>query len=399
MFETSQIYEARAYLFQGLKPEEQKYRRRHFKRCQGNRFCEQSLEQEGKKWVVSRCVMTSKNEKEVLLLSPSPLARCKEIPVVSSCYEGNLSDSTSQIPTTAVPEQLNRVRESTINHTPNNVCNIAQESTDAYGAMRRSGGQPRADSVQIRLEGPGTLVEDGTPVVAEGSAVASSSRPAKGQETRRNIFPHHKEKADGDSTSGSNKQKSPQQLERRRERRRRAQQTRRLMKSEKQDREPTPRVFMQWEKSEVQRWLYKQELTLKSAYRAELQKQEIALKSAYRAELQRQEIALKSAHQTELRKQALELMSAHQAQQASFLRVRDKRRTENILSMLSACKELMGRLPYYPNPPNHTVHAARLLLVESCDNMSLALEDLVKEGDVYTLYTPLYERLHCELHL
>ena len=65
MFETSQTYEARAYLFKGLKPEEQKYRRRHFKRCQGNRFYEQSLEQGGKKWVVSRCVMASKNEKEV----------------------------------------------------------------------------------------------------------------------------------------------------------------------------------------------------------------------------------------------------------------------------------------------------------------------------------------------
>ena len=399
MFETSQTYEARAYLFQGLKPEEQKYRRRHFKRCQGNRFCEQSLEQGGKKWVVSRCVMTSKNEKEVLLLSPSPPTRCKEIPVVPSCYEGKPSDSPSQIPTTAVPEQLNRVRESTGNHTPNNVCNIAQESMDVYGAMRRSGGQPRADSVQIRLEGLATLVEDVTPVVAEGSAVASSSRPAKGQETRRTIFPHYKEKANGDSTSGSNKQKSPQQLERRRERRRRAQKTRRLMKSEKQDREPTPRAFMQWEKSEVQRLLYKQELTLKSAHRAELQKQEIALKSAHRAELQRQEIEFKSAHQTELRKQALDLMSAHQTQQAPFLRVRDKRHTENILSMLSACKEIMDCIPHYPNPPGHTVYVARRLLDVLYDNMVLALEDSVKEGDVDTLYTPLYERLHCELHL
>ena len=381
MFETSQTYEARAYLFQGLKPEEQKYRRRHFKRCQGNRFCEQSLEQGGKKWVVSRCVMTSKNTKEVLLLSPSPLARRKEIPVVPSCYEGKPSDSPSQIPTTAVPEQLNRVRESTTDHTPNNVCNIVQESMDAYGAMRRSGGQPRADSIQIRLEGPGTLVEDGPPVVAEGSALASSSRPAKGQETRRTIFPHHKEQANGDSTSGSNKQKSPQQLERKRERRRRAQQTRRLMKSEKQDREPTPRAFMQWEKSEVQRLLYKQELTLKSAHRAELQKQELALKSA---------------HQTELLKQVHELMLAQQAKQAAILKVRDQRHNEDILSMLSACKRIMSCTPYSGDRVNKIARRALLHLGRLRDSIPLASKDLVKGGDVDT---PIQEKLHCELHL
>lgn len=83
MFETSQIYEARVYVFQGLKYEERKYRMRHFKRCQGNRFCEQSLEQGGKKWVVSRC--GSKNKEEVLVPSPPPPASYKRKPVVASC--------------------------------------------------------------------------------------------------------------------------------------------------------------------------------------------------------------------------------------------------------------------------------------------------------------------------
>ena len=384
MFETPQTYEARAYLFHGLKPEEQKYQRRHFKRCQGNRFCEQSLEQGGKKWVISRCVKTSKNEKEVLVLSPSAPVSCKGIPVVPSCYEGKPPDSPSRIPTTAVPAQLNRVRESTRNYTPNNVRNIAQESMDAYRAMRRSGGQLRADSVQVSLEGSGTLVEDGTPVVAEGSAVASSSssssssRPTNGEETRITPIPHHKGKADGDSTSGSHKQKSPEQLERRRERRRRAQQNRRLMKSEKQDREPTPRVFMQWEKSEVQRLLYKQELTLKSAHQTELQKQEIALKSAHRAELQRQEIALKSIHQ---------------AQQAA-LKARDQKHLEEIGSMLTACKRIVGCIPYNSNRANHTQRGARLLIDELYHNSLVTLKYLENGGGLHS-----YERVHCELHL
>ena len=36
LFETSQTYEARAYLFRSLKSDEQKYPRRNFKRCQRN---------------------------------------------------------------------------------------------------------------------------------------------------------------------------------------------------------------------------------------------------------------------------------------------------------------------------------------------------------------------------
>lgn len=179
MFETSQIYEARAYVFQGLKYEERKYRMRHFKRCQGNRFCEQSLEQRGKKWVVSRC--GSKNEEEVLVPSPSPHASCKETPVVPFCDKGKPSGSPSQIPTTEVPKHLDRVRERMRNHTPDNIRNVIQGSLDAHRAMRPSLLQSRADSVQINLEGSANLGDDDTPVVAEGSATtSSSSRPANG---------------------------------------------------------------------------------------------------------------------------------------------------------------------------------------------------------------------------
>ena len=300
-----------------------------------------------------------------------------------SCYEWKPSDSPSQIPTTAVPEQLDRVRESTRIHTPNNTRNITQESVDVSRAMQSSRIQLRADSVQISLEGTPTLGENHTVVVAEGSAVASSSssssssssRPTYGEETRITPIPHHKGKADGDSTSGSHKQKSPEQLERRRERRRRAQQTRRLMKSEKQDREPTPRVFMQWEKPEVQRLLYKQELTLKSAHQTELQKQKIALKIAHRAELQRQEIALKSIHQ---------------AQQAA-LKARDQKHLEEIRSMLTACKRIMGCIP---NRANHTLRGARLLINELNHNLLYPMEYLESGSGLH-----IYEKAHCELHL
>ena len=271
MFETSQIYEARAYVFQGLKYEERKYRMRHFKRCQSNRFCEQSFEQRGKKWVVSRC--GSKNEEEVLVPSPSPHASCKDIPVVPLCNRGKPSGSPSQIPTTEVPKQLDRMRERMRNHTPDNIRIRLQKWIDTHPVIRPSLLQSQADSVQINLERAANLGDDDTPAVAEGSATtSSSSRPPNGQETTILPFSYHKEKA-GDSTFGSRKRKSPEQLERRKERRRRAQQVRRMMKSDKQNPEPTPRVFMQWEKSEVQRLLYKQWLTLKSAHQAELQKQ------------------------------------------------------------------------------------------------------------------------------
>lgn len=272
MFETSQIYDARAYVFQGLKYEERKYRTRHFKRCQSNRFCEQSFEHEGKKWVVSRC--NSKNEEAVPVPSPSPPATCKKIPVVPSCDEGKPSGSPSQIPTTEVPEQLDWVRGRMRKYTPNNIRNIMQESMDEHWAIHLSRLQSRADSEKIDHDWSATLGYDVTLVVAEGSTTASSSfpRPEEGQKTPILPFRYHKEEAD-DSTSGSRKRKSPQQLERRKERRRRAQQVKRMTKSDKQNREPTPRVFMQWGKSEVQRLLYKQELKLKSAHQAELQKQ------------------------------------------------------------------------------------------------------------------------------
>ena len=301
-----------------------------------------------------------------------------------SCYEWKPSDSPSQIPTTAVPEQLDRVRESTRIHTPNNTRNITQESVDVSRAMQSSRIQLRADSVQISLEGTPTLGENHTVVVAEGSAVASSSssssRPTHGEETRITPIPHHKGKAGGDSTSGSHKQKSPEQLERRRERRRRAQQTRRLMKSEKQDREPTPRVFMQWEKAEVQRLLYKQELTLKSAHQTELQKQEIALKSAHRAALQRQEIALQSIQQ---------------AQQAA-LKARDQKYLEQIGSILTACKRIVGCIPYNHNRANHALRGARLLMdhLDLYHNSLVTLKYLENGGSLHS-----YESISCELHL
>ena len=291
LFETSQTYEARAYLFRGLKSDEQKYRRRNFKRCQRNRFCEQSLEQGGRKWVISRCIMN--------------------IPVEPSCYGKKPSVSPSQIPTTAVPEQFDRVREPTGSYTSSNIRNIAHEYMDASRAMRPPRVQVRADSSQINFVGLEALDENDTPVVAKDSAVASSS-PGSGNShvTLITHSPYHKEKADCDSTSGPRKRKPPEQLERRRERRRRAQQIRRLMMTDKQNKEPTPRVFMQWEKSEVQRLLHKQELALKSAHQAELQKQELTIKSALQAELLEQKFTLKSAHQAELRKQELVLKAA-----------------------------------------------------------------------------------------
>ena len=287
-----------------------------------------------------------------------------------SCYEWKPSDSPSQIPTTAVPEQLDRVRESTRIHTPNNTRNITQESVDVSRAMQSSRIQLRADSVQISLEVTPTLDENHTVVVAERSAIASSSssssRPTNGEQTRITSIPHHKGKADGDSTSGSHKQISPEQLERRRERRRRAQQTRRLMKSEKQDIGPTPGVLMPWENPEVQSLLYKQELALKSAHQTELRKQWIALNSAHGAGLQRQEIALKLTHQAELQRQEIALKLIHQA---------ELQRQEIALKSI--------HLP-----------RAGLLIDELYHNSLLTLEYLENGGGLH-----LYERVHCELHL
>lgn len=226
------------------------------------------------------------------------------------------------------------------NHTSNNIRNIIQESMDAHRAMRPSRLQSRADSVQINLEGSATLGDDDTPVVAEGSATASSfSRPANGQETPILPLSHHKGKA-GDSTSGSRKQKSPEQLERKKERRRRAQQVRRMINSDKQNQETTPRVFMQWEKSEVQRLLYKQELTLKSAHQAELQKQ------------------------------------------AAILKQRDQQHNEAMSSLLRIREKIAGVLPISSHPAYHHIRRASLLLDQLDDGVFWALKGLIGEGDL-----------------
>ena len=296
-----------------------------------------------------------------------------------SCYEGKLPDSPSQIPRKAVPEELDPTIDPTRNQTSNNFRSIAQSSRDAIRVS-----QIRADSVQDNLKRSRTLVENETPSVAKGSAVASSSsRPAKGQETPIPLFPHHKEKTDGESTSGSSKQKLPGQLERRRERRRRAQQIRRLLKSDKQNKEPTPRVFMQWKKSEVQRLLNKQELAIKSAHRAKLQKQEHELESAHRAELQKQKHELESAHQAQLQKQKHELESAHQAQQAAVLKARDSKHIEYIKSMLSNCERIADYLSGHPESADRTVRASLLLLNGLHSSILLALKGLVKGGDMH----------------
>ena len=278
---------------------------RHFRRCQGNRFCEESLNQGGKRWVVSRC--GSKNEEEVLIPSSSTRASCKRVPV-PSCDRGNLSDSPSPISTTKIPEKFDRVKERTRSHTPNNTGNVIQKSKDAHQAKQFSRLQSQVDSVQIKLKGSAILSDVDTLVVAEGSATgSSSSRLAKCQETPILYLPDLKGKA-RDATCGSRKEKSPEQRERRKERRRRAQQIRRTMKSDKQNSEPTPRVFMQWEKSEVRNLLYKQELTLKSAHQAALQKQAATMTERYQAELQKQAATMNERYQAELQKQSATIM-------------------------------------------------------------------------------------------
>lgn len=310
MFQTSQVYEARAYDFQGLKYEERKYRMRHFRRCQGNRFCEEFLNQGGKRWIVSRC--GSRNEEEVLIPSSSTRASCKKVPV-PSCDKGNLSDSPSPISTTEIPEKLDRVKEQTRSHTPNNTGNVIQKSKDAHQAKRSSRLQSQVDSVPIKLKGSAILSDVDTLVVAEGSVTdSSSSRLAKCQETPILYLPDLKGKA-RDAACGSRKEKSPEQRERRKERRRRAQQIRRMMKSDKQNSEPTPRVFMQWEKSEVRNLLYKQELTLKSAHQAALQKQAATMNERYQAERQEQAAPMNERYQAELRKQSATMNERYQA--------------------------------------------------------------------------------------
>ena len=247
---------------------------RHFSRCQGNSLCEQSLEQGGKKWVVLN--------------------------------KGESSGSQSQIPTTEVSKQLDWAKERMRDLAPGNTRKITQQSVGAHQAIQLSRLELQADFVQINLDESKVSSDVHLPKVPKGSATASSPlRPTNGP--RPSILPlsNSKERA-GDLKSEPRGQKSPEQRERRRERRRRAQQVRRMIKSDEQkEQEPTPRVFMQWEKSEVRRLLYKQERTLQSAHQAELQKQKQTLELAHGAELQWQTTIMKQRdrrHREEMRR-------------------------------------------------------------------------------------------------
>ena len=311
IFQTSHVYEARAYRFQGIAYRERKYRLRNFKRCQSNRFCELSLDQGGKRWVISRC--GSKNEEETHISSVSSRATGKETPAISSCDKGDLSNSPSQIPTTEISKQVDRVRERTRSHAPNNTGNVIPDSTDPHGVRRASPLEVRIDSVQTKLEESATMSDVGTLVVAKGSAAdsSSSSDPAKKQKTPILPLPDVKGKASA-ATSESRQQKSPEQRGKRNERRRRAQQVRRMLKSDKPNPEPTPRTFMQWEKSEVRTLLYKQELTLKATHQAELERQAGAMTLRHQAELKWQAEAMTLRHQAELERQAKAINLRHQ---------------------------------------------------------------------------------------
>ena len=389
MFETSQDYEARAYMFQGLKSEERKYRIRNFNRRQGNRFFVQSLEQGGRKWVISS--YGSRKEEKVLVPSPSAHSSYKETPVVSSGNKRKTSGSRLQIPMTEARSQFDWERREMAIHMPNNIRNISQGSVNAHWAMGSN------------LGGSAILSDADTRIIAEDSAIAlSSPRVAKGQETPiLPPFSYHEEKAAG-SASGTRKPKSTEQLERRKERRRRAQQVRRMIKSDKQNPEPQPGVFMQWEKSEVRSLLHRQELTLQSAHQAKLQEQEFTLKSAHQAELQKQERTLRWAHQAELQEQRFELKSAHQVElQKQWLELNSaheveldwqwlelnlaQEHREKIDSILWAWGRRKGDEPDSFRPAPHHIRKALWLLEQADDGVLWALEDLVtmsKERDV-----------------
>ena len=294
MFETAQNYEARAYTFQGLKSEERKYRMRNLKRCQGNRFCYQSLEQGGRRWVISSY---GSKEGEILTLCPSSRASDKESALISSSDKRRPSGSRSQSPTIEALEQLDREKGRTEVKPPTSTRNITQRSVNAPKAVRPN------------HRGLANLSEADTRVVATGSATTSSpTRAINGQEKPISSFPYDEEKACA-SALGIRKQKSKEQLERRKERRRRAQRGRRTKRFDQQDLGLEPRIL-----TEARKLLHKQEVSLHSAHQAELQKQELALHSAHQAELQKQELALHAAHQVELQEQKLVLYSAHQTE-------------------------------------------------------------------------------------
>ena len=261
MFNTSKNYEARAYNLQGLKYTDRRKRTRNLDRCKANCSCEQILEQGGKTWVVSR--RGSKNEKEVQFSSSSSHVSNKEMSMVPSCNKAQSPGSSFKVHKSEVFERPNQPEERISDHTLETFRNSTQESTDAHRAMRRSRLESQADSVHINLDGSAALSDADKPKVAESCATSSLLRPANGQRTSIPALSDRKERADG-STSGSRTRKSPEQLERRRRRQQVKRQVKSMMKSNLQDREPTPRV----ENSEVRRLLYKQEFTLKSAHQA-----------------------------------------------------------------------------------------------------------------------------------
>ncbi len=262
------------------------------------------------------------------------------------------------------------------NHTPNDICNITPKFSEAHRAVRPARIQFKAGLVDTNFERLEAVDEDHIPVLAEDSAIdpPTSSRPENGREAPTPSSFHHKENTAGNPTSGSRKRISPEQLERRRERRRRAQQIKRMMKSDKRGEEPTPRVSMQWEKSEVQRLLYKQELALKSAHQAELQKQELRLKSAHQAELQKQELRLKSAHQVK---------------QSTTSRRGNQHETKVKRILRYTCRITAGNMLSSSQPTCRL----RLALQMLDDSLFLALDNL-RKGTL--LDTHLYEDIHCE---
>lgn len=366
MFETSRSYEARAYTFQGLKYKERKYRMRHFSRCQGNSFCEQSLEQGGKKWVVLRCA--SKKEKEVLFPSCSPHVSSKEISIVLSCNKGESSGSPSQIPTAEVSKQLARAKERMRDHAPESTRQITQQSVGAHQAMQLSRLELQTDFVQINLDESKVSNDADPPKVAKGSATASSSlRPTNGPRPSTLPLSNSKERA-GDSKSGSRGQKSPEQRERRRERRRRAQQVRRMIKSDEKEREPTPRVFMQWEKAEVRRLLRKHVLTLESAHEAELQKQKHTLELAHGAELE---------------------------EQAAIMTQRDRQHREE-MRRLRTFQRIESRVLDSSLAADYCIRQALTLLERVDDNTLWGLKGLLERD---FLEDHVDEQLHCEYYL
>lgn len=217
LFATSHTYEARGYTFQGLKNKERNHRMRHLKRCSGNRFFKQSLDQGGKKWVILECATTSKYEESVPLPSSD---------VLTGHMEPSLTPDQRAMQTRASPSKISR-----------------SEQVDRLEQVREltALGSPPSPSIRDRK----------APVLAMSHREGDTRAPQSKKSAR----------------------KSPAQLERRRERQRHGRQVRKMLKTKEQNLESTPRVFMQWEYREVRRLLYKQSLN----FEAKLQRQSALL--------------------------------------------------------------------------------------------------------------------------